>query len=78
MSCGSAIGYVKSYIISSFCLSIINISLKAKPCYTLFFIFKYLIDDKRTHTNSHATTTIKMENYKVLSEYHKCVLPSLT
>ena len=55
----SATGYVKSYITSRFCLSIINISLKAKPCYTLFFIFKYLIDNKRTHTNPHATTTIK-------------------
>ena len=37
MSCGSAIGYVKSYIISSFCLSIINISLKAKGKFRCFF-----------------------------------------
>ena len=38
MSCGSAIGYVKSYIISSFCLSIINISLKAKGKFRCFFL----------------------------------------
>lgn len=58
--CGSATGYVKSYIISRFCLSIINISLKAKPCYTLIFTFKYLIEDKRTYTDPHATTSITM------------------